>query len=187
MRFSILNSAVAALAVCSTALGQMTPSQVVDNIKSLTTKSQALQAPAQSISIINGPLIVVGLGPFPPLILGFTDIVTTATTAIAQMQSMPPVAAGAPSDLIFDAFREFVRVHQVLLNILIGKAGLFTVVPLIGAPVAAVLRQIESIVDTVAFKLIDNVQSRADDLRREAGSLGSTITIAIDQFEGLNL
>lgn len=65
MRFSILNSAVAALAVCSTALGQMTPSQVVDNIKSLTTKSQALQAPAQSISIINGPLIVVGLGPFP--------------------------------------------------------------------------------------------------------------------------
>jgi hypothetical protein len=63
------------------------------------------------------------------------------------MQGMAPVPAGAPSDAIFDAFREFVRVHQVLLNILIGKAGLFTVVPIIGQPVAAVLRQVEAIVD----------------------------------------
>jgi hypothetical protein len=44
-------------------------------------------------------------------------------------------------------FLQFVRVHQVLLNILIGKAGLFQTVPFIGAPVAAVLRQIEGVVD----------------------------------------
>jgi uncharacterized cupredoxin-like copper-binding protein len=43
----------------------ITPAQVVDNIRSLTQKSQALQAPAQSLSIINGPLIVIGQGPFP--------------------------------------------------------------------------------------------------------------------------
>ena len=42
---------------------------------------------------------------------------------------------------------QFVRVHQVLLNILIGKAGLFQTVPFIGQPVAAVLRQVEAIVD----------------------------------------
>lgn len=63
------------------------------------------------------------------------------------MQGSSPVPAGAPSDAIFNAFREFVRVHQVLLNILIGKAGLFNTVPLIGQPVASVLRQLESIVD----------------------------------------
>jgi hypothetical protein len=33
------------------------------------------------------------------------------------------------------------------LNILIGKAGLFSTVPFIGQPVAAVLRQIENVVD----------------------------------------
>lgn len=71
----------------------------------------------------------------------------TATRAIGQMQGMAAVPAGSPSDLIFDAFREFVRVHQVLLNILIGKAGFLTRVPLVGPPVAAVLRRIEAVVD----------------------------------------
>jgi hypothetical protein len=104
---------------------QATPAQVVDNIRALTQKSQALQGPAQSISIINGPLILIGQGPFPvsetqlksdsshskltasqTIIAGFTDIVTTATVAISQMQGMPPVAAGALSDNIFNAFRE---------------------------------------------------------------------------------
>ncbi|KAL9943563.1 hypothetical protein ACHAP6_008705 [Verticillium nonalfalfae] len=188
MRFSLLKSVVAALAVCSqTALGQITPAQVVDNIEALTTKSQALQAPAQSISIINGPLIVVGLGPFPTLITGFTDIVSTATVAISQMQGMAGVPAGPPSDAIFDAFREFVRVHQVLLNILIGKAGLFNTVPIIGQPVAAVLRSIEKVVDTAAFMLIDAVESRAEDLQSQAESLKGTITVAIGSYDGLSV
>jgi len=140
-------SVVAAIALTVPVMAQTTPAQVVDNIRMLTQKSQALQAPAQSINIINGPLILIGQGPFPQIIVGFTDIVTTTTTALAQMNGMAPVPAGAQSDAIFDAFREFVRVHQVLLNILIGKAGLFSTVPFIGQPIAAVLRQIENVVD----------------------------------------
>ncbi len=42
---------------------------------------------------------------------------------------------------------KFVRVHQALLNILIGKSGLFSTVPFIGQPIAAILRQIETVVD----------------------------------------
>ncbi|KZL63279.1 uvi-1 protein [Colletotrichum incanum] len=188
MQFSTIKYAVAVLAAFSSSvLSQTTPEQVVQNIRTVTTKSQALQAPAQSITIINGPLIVVGLGPFPPIIAGFADIVSTATTAIAQMQGMPPVPAGRQSDLIFEAFREFVRVHQVLLNILIGKAGLFNTVPIIGQPVAAVLRQVEAIVDTIAFGLIDNVQSRANDLRDEANKLSGTLTLSIDAYDGVSL
>jgi hypothetical protein len=67
------------------------------------------------------------------------------------MDGMPPVAAGAQADAIFEAFREFVRVHQALLNILIGKAGLFQTVPFIGQPIAAVLRQVENVVDVRDF------------------------------------
>lgn len=153
-----------AMALAVPVLAQITPAQVVSNINMITQKSQALQAPAQSITIINGPLIIVGQGPFPEIIRGFVDIVSTATTAISQMQGMEPVPAGQPSDAIFNAFREvssdhnfenvkslirlqFVRVHQALLNILIGKAGLFQTVPFIGQPIAAVLRQIENVVD----------------------------------------
>jgi hypothetical protein len=95
-----------AMALAVPAMTQSTPAQVATNIQLITQKSQALQGPAQSISVINGPLIVVGLGPFPPIIAGFADIVSTATTALAQMQGMTPVPAGPPSDNIFDAFRE---------------------------------------------------------------------------------
>jgi hypothetical protein len=188
MQFSFLKLAIAALAVCSDGVrAALTPIQMADNIKMLTTKSQALQAPAQSITIINGPLIVIGQGPFPVIITGFTEIITTVTTALAQMEGSTRVPAGASSTLIFDAFREFVRVHQVLLNILIGKAGLFNTVPVIGSPVAAVLRQLEAVVDTVAFQLIDLVESRANDLMSEADSLSKTIGTAIGAYEGLNL
>jgi hypothetical protein len=105
---SFRNLFTAIVALSAPIAAQTTPAQVVDNIRSLTSKSQALQGPAQSISIINGPLIVIGLGPFPQIITGFNDIVITATTALAQMQGMPPVPAGAPSDAIFDAFREVI-------------------------------------------------------------------------------
>jgi hypothetical protein len=103
---SFRNFFTAAVALSVPVAAQLSPAQVVSNIRMLTQKSQALQAPAQSITIINGPLIIIGQGPFPQIIVGFTDIVTTATTSIAQMQGMPPVPAGADSDAIFDAFRE---------------------------------------------------------------------------------
>ncbi|TDZ25474.1 hypothetical protein Cob_v001495 [Colletotrichum orbiculare MAFF 240422] len=193
MQFSIVKFALAALAVSSEAvLGAalkpraLTPAQIVDNIRMVTTKSQALQAPAQSITIINGPLIVIGQGPFPQIVVGFTDIVSTVTTSLAQMQGTPPVPAGADADAIFDAFREFVRVHQALLNILIGKAGLFNTVPFVGQPVTAVLRQVEAVVDSIAFSLIDLVESRATDLTSQANSLGGSLQNAIDSYDGIN-
>jgi hypothetical protein len=107
---SFRNLFTAVVALSAPIAAQVTPAQVVSNIQMLTSKSQALQGPAQSISIINGPLIVIGLGPFPQIITGFTDIVTTATTAIAQMQGMAPVPAGQQSDAIFDAFREVITI-----------------------------------------------------------------------------
>ncbi len=57
--------AVAAIALAIPVITQITPAQVVQNIQLITQKSQALQAPAQSINILNGPLILIGLGPFP--------------------------------------------------------------------------------------------------------------------------
>lgn len=46
---------------------------------------------------------------------------------------------------------QFVRVHQQLLNILIGRAGLLQSVPVIGGPMASVLRQVEGVVDVSFF------------------------------------
>ena len=168
---SFRNFFTAALAFSVPISAAITPAEVVTNIKSITTKSMALQAPAKSVTIVSGQLLLIGQGPFPEIIRGFADIVTTATTAIAQMQGMPKEPAGASTDAVFEAFREvsticstdihvandekqFVRVHQALLNILIGKAGLFSTVPFVGAPVAAVLRQIEKVVDVSLSSLV---------------------------------
>jgi hypothetical protein len=111
-----------ALALSVTA-AQITPAQIVSNIKSITQKSQALQQPAQSLSIVNGPLIVIGQGPFPVIITGFVDIVSTATTAISQMDGMAAVAAGADSDKIYDAFREVRFPTHILPTLLISLSN----------------------------------------------------------------
>lgn len=50
----------AALAATSVVIAAATPQQIADGIKSLTQKSQALQGPAKTITIVNAPLIVIG-------------------------------------------------------------------------------------------------------------------------------
>ncbi|KAI0112456.1 hypothetical protein GGR51DRAFT_557038 [Nemania sp. FL0031] len=181
------------IALASTAMAAATPQQIADGIKSITQKSQELQAPAQSITILNAPLIVIGQGPFPQLIAGFTDIVSTATALTAQLPGTPPIqkraekehardlnSRGADADL-------FVRVHQVLLNILIGKAGILEQVPVIGQPVATVLRQVEGVVDTIAITLINLTEARANDISSDADSLGNTLDLAISKYEGISV
>ncbi|KAI0805483.1 UVI-1 [Xylaria sp. FL0064] len=173
--------------MAATAMAALTPTQIVTSIKQVTTISQQLQTPAQSITIVNAPLIVIGQGPFPQLISGFTQIVTTATSAIGQLDGTQPITADADATAVFDAFREFVRVHQALLNILIGKAGIIEQVPVVGQPVAAVLRQVEGVVDTIAITLINLVESRSKDLESEANNLGNTLDLCIQKYEGLQV
>ncbi|KAM0694325.1 hypothetical protein Q7P36_004680 [Cladosporium allicinum] len=161
--------------------------QIVGAIKDLTKRSQELQAPAQSITLINGPLVIIGQGPFPQIIKGLEEIISTATAELARMKSTPTVAEGSDANAIFDAYREFVRVNQVFLNIMIGKAGLFNTVPMIGAPVAGQLRKVERVFDALAFALVDKVESRADDLKSQANSFEGTLTTAINSYDGLSL
>ncbi|KAI1358120.1 UVI-1 [Xylaria arbuscula] len=185
MLFSKIFAAGALMA--SSAMAALSPQQIADGLKTITDQSAAIKAPAQSITIVNAPLIVIGQGPFPQIIAGFTQIVTTATVTISQLDGTQPITADADATLVFDAFRAFVRVHQELLNILIGKAGIITSVPFVGQPVAAVLRQIEGVVDTIAITLIDLAESRSKDLTSEANNLGNTLDLTIQKYEGLQL
>lgn len=103
MLFSKIFTAGAIMA--TTAMAALTPAQIADSLKTITTQSQNLQGPAQSITIVNAPLIVIGQGPFPPIISGFTQIVTTATAAISQFDGTPKITNQADADLVFGAFR----------------------------------------------------------------------------------
>ncbi|KAK3180786.1 hypothetical protein K4F52_007877 [Lecanicillium sp. MT-2017a] len=180
MRFGSL--IVAGLAAVASAIPA---SDVKKNIDTITSLSRDLQTPAKGLSIIDGPLLAAGQGNFPPIIQGFQGIVQTGSNALEQMN--PDTYGGADADMIFKAFRDFVKVHQELLNILIGKSGLFSTVPFIGQPVAAVLRAVEGVVDELAFSLIDMLESRTMDLQKEADSLSGTLGTCIDSYSGLSL
>ncbi|KAI1116443.1 UVI-1 [Nemania sp. NC0429] len=186
------------IAMASAAMAGLTPQQIADGLNTLTQKSTALQGPAQSITLVNALLFPLGQGPYPQIVSGLTDIISTTTTLIALFPGTQPIqkrgemehardlsARGADADLVFNAFRAFVRAHQILLNILIGKAGILGHLPIIGQPVAAVLRQVEGVVDTVAITLINITQARAGDLSADADSLGNTLDLAIQSYNSL--
>lgn len=43
----------------------LTAPQIVENINIITSLSQNLQGPANSINLLSGPLFLIGQGPFP--------------------------------------------------------------------------------------------------------------------------
>ncbi|KAK4124672.1 UVI-1 [Parathielavia appendiculata] len=171
--------------IAAPVMAALTPQQIADGIRKLTGESQALQATAQSITIVNAPLIVIGQGPFPTLIAGFNDLVSTATVVLEQFPGTKQITGEAEATLVFDAFRGFVRVTQELGNILIGKAGILEKVPFVGQPVAASLRAVESTTDTLAISLINTVEPRVRDLESEANALGDTLELCIQKYEGI--
>ncbi|KAK4159276.1 hypothetical protein QBC43DRAFT_362122 [Cladorrhinum sp. PSN259] len=182
---SFLTSAVAIMAV--PAMAAISPQGIIDGLKTLTDQSQKLQRPAQSITIVNAPLIIIGQGPLPVIIQELTQFVETGNAMIQQFEGTQPITNPTDAAAVYNAFHDFARVHTAFLNIMIGKSGILTKVPFVGPPVAAVLRQVESIDDTIAIFLIDNIESKSQDLTTEANSLGQTMDLAIKRYEGLQL
>ncbi|KAG7286437.1 hypothetical protein NEMBOFW57_008747 [Staphylotrichum longicolle] len=181
MRFSFL-TALAALGAVATA--QITSTVVVTNINTLTVKSQNLIEPAKQLSILNAPQLLLGLGPWPKVIFGFGDIVATATGYITAMGAAPKIKFwGTEATAIADAFRLFVKVHQQLLDIIIGKGGFLTQIPFVGPPIAAVLRSIEGVVDSIAFGIIDLVDDTVGAIMRtEYSGLQVKIGVAVKTY-----
>lgn len=71
---------------------------------------------------------------------------------------------------ICETFRDFVRVHQALLETVIGRAGLLSSTPFT-APLATVLRVVEGGVDSLAFGIIDLVPTCASGAESDKADL----------------
>lgn len=81
------------------------------------------------------------------IVTGLQDIVSTVSDDVSQMQSSQALTETADQDSVYEAFRDFASVHGELMNILIGKSGLFSAVPFIGQPLVVVLRSDEGAID----------------------------------------
>jgi len=155
--------------------------QVVQGLQTVTSLMQNLQGVAQSITIVNLPLVLVGQGPIPQIISGLTSVVTTLQAQTAAMSSAKESYDDQASS-ISDAVRDYVRVSQATLNILIGKAGLSSQVPFVAAPLAAILRQLEASDDGIIYALTDKCPSKASDIRSSADSIDATQAKAVEVY-----
>ncbi|KAH7062615.1 hypothetical protein B0J12DRAFT_564419, partial [Macrophomina phaseolina] len=191
-----------------------TAQEVIDGINEGTLVSQNLQVAARRIG---GSAVTRGAdrepaahqfnAPIKQVASGLRDVVVSLTSSIPRITSLPPfdptaVTADDPdpgdaSDAIVIALISFVRVHQALLQILIGQAELLITGPFggaalpselsalinpIGAPIAAVLRQVEAVVDQLAFAIIDLIPSRSECAKAQKAAIDATLQESIAAY-----
>ncbi|KAG9256887.1 uncharacterized protein F5Z01DRAFT_672115 [Emericellopsis atlantica] len=179
MQFKVLPALVAILSA-SAVTAQITAKVVVTSIDDITDLSQDATDVAQSIS--SNPFSLPSA--FLRLANSFGGIVTTATKTVTALEGDMPKDDFAKDDqsAICDALTSFVKVHQNLLEIVIGKAGLLTIVPFVGQPVAAVLRALEGVVDTLAGDIISLVPTCAKGAKMDIDMLQGTLEKAISAY-----
>lgn len=123
--FSLAKLFAVALAATTVVTAATTPQQVVEGFRLLTQKAQALEPVANSINIINAPLIAIGQGPFPVsvivdtvshsaraaneaqiIISGFTDQINIGNALIELLKDDFTGLTQADENLVFDAYKE---------------------------------------------------------------------------------
>ncbi|RMZ00937.1 hypothetical protein D0860_07800 [Hortaea werneckii] len=183
MLFSKIFSALALTSAVSGAAIQnekraITADQMVANIQKITQLSQDLQPVANAINTGDNAIFKRQLttNAFQPTIDGLQQIIRVAYDDIDNMPGTGDYTA-ANAQPVCDAFSDFVVVHQELLRIIIGKSGLLESIFL--GPVAAVLRSLEDVVDTLAFGVIDSVPSCQASATQQKRDLDETLDKAV--------
>ncbi|KAH8147611.1 uncharacterized protein LAJ45_08439 [Morchella importuna] len=183
MRFSTI--IVGTLAAFGLVAAQATPAQqIVQAFKEITTLSDNLRIDTQKINLINAPLQGYKIAQ------GFAAIITRVGQASAMLsggssrktrRQMAPLA-DADAQLVVGALTTFVQVHQALLNVVIGKHGLLTLIPFF-EPIRQALVSLEATVDTFAFYLIAMIPTQKPAADTQFGSLTVTVKFAITTYE----
>ncbi|EOD47577.1 hypothetical protein UCRNP2_5693 [Neofusicoccum parvum UCRNP2] len=204
--------------------------EVIDAINQVTLLSQNLQAAAKQIGTGFGTSAIL------KVVNGLSSIVSTLTTVIPRISSLPPFVKrqDEPSptddatDAIVIALISFVRVHQALLNIIIGRRGLLSGFPFgddtaqqlaaiaqgsaddvsgllaalgrqgvdgvvvaeraaavnpVTAPIAGVLRSVETVVDQLAFAIIGLIPRREACAKQQKVEIDGTLDEAVKAYE----
>jgi len=185
MRFNISTLTTGALALLSAPLAlAVEPLEIEASITTLTTKLQALEAPAQSINLINGRLILTGQGPYPKIISGLKDITSNAGTTLATISSSPVITDLDDEQNIFNAFAIFIDAYETLLSVLVGKAPLFASYPYVGSPVAGVLQQCKTAVDAMGLALEALIPDGSSDVLLETAAFNVGVESTIKAYQG---
>ncbi len=136
----------------------------------LDAKFEALSGQTEKITIVNAPLLLIGQGPIPAIIVGITDIIANCQTKLS-----------IPEDATYD----FPKLCD-LTDKLVGKSGLTTHAPMIAQPVATVLRQLEATVDGSMSKNLDLAKAEdKDSVNQKASKYDACLEMAISAFDSV--
>ncbi|KAK3985646.1 hypothetical protein QBC44DRAFT_403996 [Cladorrhinum sp. PSN332] len=179
----IVTSAIAIIAVPASA-------STIHLIGPLIYKTGLITAPALSISIINGPLIAFNQGPFPEVIEKFTDVINSTDAAAAQINGLVFYTEGGdvPSE-VTEYYVSFVNHQVALLSLLRDKAALFTLLPVIGRPVTAILGDGQRSTDGLGVKMVAAIDSSYGGLNSQVvtarARLNAAYTLTAASYDGL--
>ncbi|KAJ7882369.1 hypothetical protein B0H14DRAFT_3433473 [Mycena olivaceomarginata] len=161
------------------ALAALTVNDVVTNIGIVTNVSVNINNALTPLSTSTTGPDVVSLG--QTLVGQFTVIINNLSADITAMQATPPFTVQADCDAIVVALDSFVEVHQALLATVIGKHAIFAQFA-VTAPIAAVLRTLEAIIDSFAFAMIDLIPCGAGSVTNDKNGLDISVENSITLY-----
>ncbi|KAM0329498.1 hypothetical protein ACHAQA_004807 [Verticillium albo-atrum] len=177
MQFKILTIATALTGLVAAQQSDLTPQTVVKSIETVTD----ISADANDILTNLNPATLFTA--IPKAIGNLREIVMAVEEDITMI-SNADVSDPFPKDgqnEVCDVFRDFVSVHQMLLNTIIGKTSFFSQTPFT-APITAVLRIIEGGVDKLAFGIIDLVPTCSEGLMSDKKKLDATFKTTFERL-----
>lgn len=173
---------------------------VIGLINEVAIASQKLQVAAKQIGLRRARGLEPRFSILSDIVTPLKDIAATLTFGLPTLAALAPFPPGCDSDTIVVALIDFVRIHQALLEIFIGRAGLLPglgfglvehenaaaeekfINPLAVA-IAGALRAIEVGVDALAFSLIGLIPTRQACLKQQQASIDQTLKDAIAAYQ----
>ncbi|OTA55674.1 hypothetical protein K449DRAFT_172984 [Hypoxylon sp. EC38] len=194
------NDGVCPLQGCSAGVDNAAQT-VIGLINQVAIASQKLQAGAKQIGLRRARGLEPRFSIFSDIIIPLKDIAATLTFGLPSIAILAPFPAGCDTDTIVVALIDFVKIHQALLEIFIGRAGLLSgfgfglvehedaaaaedkfLNPLAIA-IAGALRAIEVGVDALAYALIGLLPTRQACLKQQQASIDQTLKDAIAAYQ----
>ncbi|CAI4220072.1 unnamed protein product [Parascedosporium putredinis] len=201
MRFSILKTATAALAFIGGAQAVIKHDELVDRIKSLADKTEALAKPAEAVTLADLSSFATGKGPShvaflkvssdadisssKELVGGFIEIVSIAANTIPELSGAAKISSDAGIDAVTAAFDGLAKASKTLFNILAEKLKIFGNIPVVGQAISAVLGAAQKIINELANGVISLVDGKAEKLKSVTGGLENAFEGIVGDFAKL--
>ncbi|PTQ31408.1 hypothetical protein MARPO_0112s0050 [Marchantia polymorpha] len=153
-----------------------TTAKIIEGLKTVTDMSDKLRVATEKINIFNAPQQGVVIA------TGFTTIIQKVSEGIVRVDR---VTSGplpdADAQLVVDALTTFVKVHQALLNVVIGKHGIVAMVPFF-EPIRIALVGLEAVIDRLAFDLIALIPTQKNSATIQFQTLDVTLEKAVKTY-----